>query len=260
MRFSKKSHPLHIQVIKLVYVIRRVRGGKRGKRMQRIHGVVMLLSADCLTNQRYSNKSSYQVLQTLHLIMTLRRIRTFFGRQQSSASLSDAEISVLANNEHDKRRTCKQKLQPTLGTSSSTKPKQHSVRFSTVQERRYNRILGDNPCCDWPLSLGWNWVQTELIPIQEYETTNHEANPAYKNAKYYEHETAERRRLLIRHSSGLSESQLRLEERQRRMQLTLEVFSSSSLRISESACSVLPSNAETLLTRYGCEQRSRKWK
>lgn len=192
--------------------------------------------------------------------MTLRRIQSFFGRQQSSTSLSDSEISLLANNEHYPPCSGKPKLQSKLETSVSTASarRQSSVFFSTVQERRFNRILGDNPCCEYPLSMSWRWVQGEPIPVRQYEMTNHEANPSYANAKNYEALTAEERRLVLRHSTGLSESQIRLEERRRRLQLTLEVFSSSSLKISESACSVLPSNAETLLVRYSCDQRSKK--
>ena len=187
--------------------------------------------------------------------MTLRRIQNFFGRQPSSTSLSDAEISLTPS------CSDKPKLQSTRATSCSTVTtrKQGSVCFSTVQERRYNRILGDNPCSEWPLSLGWRWVQGEPIPIQQYETTNHEANPTYDNAKRYEALTAEERRLLLRHS-GLSESQIRLDERRRRMQLILEVFSSSALKESADACSVLPSNAERLLVRYSCEPRSKSGK
>jgi hypothetical protein len=189
--------------------------------------------------------------------MTLRRIQSFFGRQHNSSSnLPDPEISILAHHEQYPSCSDKLKLHSTLENSFSTVTtrKQSSVCFSTVQERRYNRILGDNPSCEWPLSLGWHWVEGGPIPLQQYELTNHEANPTYTDAKRYEALTAEERKLVLRRCTGLSESQIRLEERRRRMQLILEVFSSSSSKTSASACSVLPANAERLLVRYSCEQ------
>ena len=48
--------------------------------------------------------------------------------------------------------------------------KKKSVRFSTINIRKYNRVCGDNPgVIGPPLALGWNYYQTEPIEINSYE-------------------------------------------------------------------------------------------
>jgi hypothetical protein len=47
-----------------------------------------------------------------------------------------------------------------------------SVSFGSIQVREYNRVLGDNPDVQFgpPISLGWNFVQKDALPMNEYET------------------------------------------------------------------------------------------
>ena len=57
-----------------------------------------------------------------------------------------------------------------MSSCSSTKKK--SVRFSTVEFRKFNRILGCNPACTAgpPVDLDWDYVQNDPILVEEYET------------------------------------------------------------------------------------------
>jgi hypothetical protein len=45
-----------------------------------------------------------------------------------------------------------------------------SVKFSTVQVRDFDLVLGDHPYCDmYPLSLDWEYVQLFTTTIEDYE-------------------------------------------------------------------------------------------
>lgn len=60
---------------------------------------------------------------------------------------------------------------PTMENSSPKKEKK-SVRFGSINIRKYNRILGDNPACSngCPVQLGWDSFPQPIVPIDEYET------------------------------------------------------------------------------------------
>jgi hypothetical protein len=59
----------------------------------------------------------------------------------------------------------------TIDDSSHTSKK--SVSFGVIQVREYNRVLGDNPDVLFgpPISIGWNYIQKDALPMDEYETT-----------------------------------------------------------------------------------------
>jgi hypothetical protein len=62
----------------------------------------------------------------------------------------------------------------TIGTiDDSSHSSKRSVSFGVIQVREYNRVLGDNPDVLFgpPISLGWNYVQKDALPMDEYETT-----------------------------------------------------------------------------------------
>ena len=46
-----------------------------------------------------------------------------------------------------------------------------SVKFSSVEVRYYNRILGDNPACSMgpPLAIGWEYSEEQVMLIDQYE-------------------------------------------------------------------------------------------
>lgn len=52
-----------------------------------------------------------------------------------------------------------------------TSDKKASVHFGSVQIRKYNRTLGDNPACSCgsPTSLGWNYTTMDPISLDQYE-------------------------------------------------------------------------------------------
>jgi hypothetical protein len=131
------------------------------------------------------------------------------------------------------------------------------VSFSDVQVRTYELILGDNPDCSFPLSLGWKYNTADRVDVNTYEderqpkrassprvasiepdlntihigqvldplflTTNTRIRD---NAVDYASSTMvpltlQERRLRLR-AQGHSEQRLRQQERKRRVQLALE--------------------------------------
>lgn len=62
--------------------------------------------------------------------------------------------------------------EPPTMTHSSRKKQKKSVRFGTINIRKYNRILGDNPACSsgCPVQLDWDSYPQPIVPIDEYET------------------------------------------------------------------------------------------
>jgi hypothetical protein len=65
----------------------------------------------------------------------------------------------------------------TIGTSDhsshTSNTSKKSVSFGVIQVREYNRVLGDNPDVLFgpPISIGWDYVQKDALPMDEYETT-----------------------------------------------------------------------------------------
>lgn len=61
-------------------------------------------------------------------------------------------------------------------TTVVTKPKKKSCRvtFTDVSIRHYNLIVGDNPYCRFPLSLGWNYGKEETHKVDLFEVQRDE--------------------------------------------------------------------------------------
>jgi hypothetical protein len=131
------------------------------------------------------------------------------------------------------------------------------VSFSDVQVRSYEVILGDNPDCSFPLSLGWKYNEGNRVDVNTYESerqprrgpkppvapvepdlnTMHIGqvlDPLFLNTNRripgnpvdYASSTMvplmlHERRLRLR-AQGHSEQRLRQQERKRRVQLMLE--------------------------------------
>jgi hypothetical protein len=68
----------------------------------------------------------------------------------------------------------------TVGSNSDSVTNKKSVSFGVIQVREYNRVLGDNPDVQFgpPVSIGWDYVQKDALPMDEYET----AKPRRKTA------------------------------------------------------------------------------
>jgi hypothetical protein len=60
-----------------------------------------------------------------------------------------------------------------IGDSSHSNTSKKSVSFGVIQVREYNRVLGDNPDVLFgpPISLGWNYIQKDTLPMDEYLAT-----------------------------------------------------------------------------------------
>lgn len=52
-------------------------------------------------------------------------------------------------------------------------PRQSKVRFSEIQIREYDRIIGDHPECAVgpPLAIGWDYESKEITSVDSYEAT-----------------------------------------------------------------------------------------
>jgi hypothetical protein len=149
---------------------------------------------------------------------------------KGSSSSSDAEVSA----HHDEKRaksapsTTKNlpdnitKNTTTTSTSISTqqlpKPKKN-VQFADVHVRVYNRILGDNPYVEIPLSIGWEYTAEEPSSVEEHEVRQFE--PDYVKANDMEPlEQAERMQKLV--SVGIPKVVIQREERRRKIQIVKE--------------------------------------
>jgi len=49
------------------------------------------------------------------------------------------------------------------------------VRFSTVEMRHYQRIVGDHPDVEIPLAIGWEFLQAPAVPVAEFEGQKEQA-------------------------------------------------------------------------------------
>jgi hypothetical protein len=189
-----------------------------------------------------------------------RGIFAAIRKDSSSSSMSDSEMPVLDDHRVPIRNSKKTGSQTLVSAPPCTeKPnKNKSVSFSTLHIRRYNRIIGDNPCCDFPLGLGWRYEDSEPMSLEEYDECHHESNPDYVHAKHMLTTFAEERKQQL-YAAGYSECLLRREERRRRLQLLQELFSQSSIG-EQMMCDYLPPNAEILVPRYLCERRNPRWR
>lgn len=58
-----------------------------------------------------------------------------------------------------------------------------SVSFSNLQIREYDVALGDNPSCSFgpPVSLGWDYQDAEVVPLEKYERARSNKFPRRKS-------------------------------------------------------------------------------
>lgn len=117
-----------------------------------------------------------------------------------------------------------------------------NVNFSTIHIREYELIVGDNPDCSFPLSLGWRFIEDETMDLDFYER-HHKPKRLQGRIEDSVHVgqllgvtlplidplmtttmrplTLYERRLLLR-AQGHSEQNLRKAERKRRVELSLQ--------------------------------------
>jgi hypothetical protein len=143
------------------------------------------------------------------------------------SSSSDANVPV----HHDEKRSKSvptkdfpENVKSTTSTSTSAstqklpKPKKN-VQFSDVHVRVYNRIIGDNPCVEIPLAIGWEYTAEEPSSVEEHEVRQFE--PDYVKANDMEPlEQSERIQKLV--SVGIPKEVIRREERRRKIQIVKE--------------------------------------
>ena len=129
-------------------------------------------------------------------------------------------------------------------TINDDKEKQKHVSFSNVQVRTYDLILGDNPDCSFPLSLGWRYNEQDKLDVEAFEhqrelKREERVKDIYKSQQQQQQPspgpfsqplkeklpilplTLQERRLRLR-SLGYTEQQLRKAERKRRIELSLQ--------------------------------------
>jgi hypothetical protein len=140
---------------------------------------------------------------------------------KGTLSLWDDSESSLSSSEHDLKSSCEEiKCQNAINTATqaASKPRK-SVAFSSVEVREYGLVLGDSPDIDngFPLMLDWKYNKdTKILPVDE-----HQEQVEALNRSPIEELDAHQRRLRLR-SMGLSEAELRLAERRRKIQLSHE--------------------------------------
>jgi hypothetical protein len=64
--------------------------------------------------------------------------------------------------------------------TTTSRQSNKSVSFSQVSVRQYNLIVGDNPYCKYPLSLGWNYTETVTVDVNGYERERAKRMEQYK--------------------------------------------------------------------------------
>jgi hypothetical protein len=156
------------------------------------------------------------------------RNRLRIPHKGSAPSVSDAEVAVHHNEKRSKTGSVPN-TNPTntteTNTSISVNVKIHAgprknVHFSDVEVRIYNRILGDNPYVEIPLSIGWKYTSEETLPVDEHEARQFQAD--YLNAKNMEpmEEVAQRMEKLL--SAGIPKEVIQRDERRRKIQIVKE--------------------------------------
>lgn len=156
---------------------------------------------------------------------------------------------------------CKQKVTATatVNLEDDTCINLKTVSFDTVQIRRFNQILGDQPGCDFPLSLGWLYTDEVPRDLETYDREHHEGNPYYVHAKHMETTLfAEREERL--HAVGYPSAFVRRAERRRKLFLLQEIWNHRANIGGEwLSAENLPSKAKIFIDRYICEKRLPQW-
>jgi len=196
-----------------------------------------------------------------------RGVRSIFRKRKVAPKTNDDDVIKLVKaEEEDTVKLEETESDDTLNDSCSfdcvppkeavalaepIKPKK-SVSFSAVTVRQYDLVLGDNPSCRFPLSLGWNHNQEETVNVDSFEEQRGEREAQASNNRiqprlYAPHAGADHylcdvhteqdyddkdskliaelslyeRRARLR-SFGYTEADLRLAERHRIISLALE--------------------------------------
>lgn len=152
------------------------------------------------------------LFRSFHTMGWRNRLR--IAHKESSSS-SDAEVT---KNLTEKITQSTTSASTSAGTQKLIKPKKN-VQFADVHVRVYNRILGDNPYVEIPLSIGWEYTAEEPSPVEEHEIRQFE--PDYVKANDMEPlEQAERMQKLV--SAGIPKEVIQREERRRKIQIVKE--------------------------------------
>lgn len=129
----------------------------------------------------------------------------------SSSSLSDAELRV---------EDAPSSLLKSGTASATTNPVNKStVSFTDVEVRHYKLIVGDNPFVEVPLSLDWDYDESQLVSVDEFEERH--SRDDYIHAQDMEPLDLSVRQVILR-GVGYSNMQIRAEERRRRVILLME--------------------------------------
>jgi hypothetical protein len=147
---------------------------------------------------------------------------------KGSSSSSDAEVpahhdekrakSVPAKNPPDSVTKSTTSTSTSASTQTLPKPKK-KVHFSDVHVRIYNRILGDNPYVEIPLSIGWEYSVEEPSSVEDHQARQFE--PDYANASGMEPMEQEERMQKLE-SVGIPKDVIRRGERRRKIQIVEE--------------------------------------
>lgn len=187
-------------------------------------------------NAHHDDSAEFCVIKDTHHLKEIR------DDTNVTASLSTSDVS-----EELKEAISSSNLVKTK-TKKSTNKKH--VSFSNVQVRTYEVILGDNPDCSFPLSLGWRYDAGDAVDVDTYESQYQQAPPEKHREDLHSMHIAQvlnpllsvspsaidystegsmtplplslhERRLRLR-AQGHSEQSLRQAERKRRIQLSME--------------------------------------
>lgn len=82
----------------------------------------------------------------------------------------------------------------------------HTVAFSTIEVREYERIVGDNPSCTRgpPMSIGWAYILSYCGNVKDYETSE----KTHKRSKKEFYFTADQRTKLLTEEWEIPEEEL----------------------------------------------------
>lgn len=160
------------------------------------------------------------------------------SEDETATSLSSSQFEDEHHDGTSSRSSCRLGQDVEACTTVEIPDRKH-VSFSNVQVRTYELIVGDNPDCSFPLSLGWRYQEEDTLDVDSFEQQRHERQEdaignTYTNLQQPQHQppgpskclpkfplTLHQRRLRLR-SLGHTEVDLRRAERKRRIELALQ--------------------------------------